>query len=104
MSSELNAKLFSEYVGGIFTISTGVPEPMKLELYEVTENNLSPALDQFSVFFRGPLSPVMQQHTAKLEHEQLGSLELFLVPIGPDEKGMRYQAVFSRFRKQGQPA
>jgi hypothetical protein len=31
----------------------------------------------------------------KLENEKLGALEIFLVPIGPDEKGMRYEAIFN---------
>ncbi len=104
MSNELNAKIFSQHIGTSFTAPVAVSEPLTLDLYDVTENSTSPALEQFSLLFRGPLSPVMQQCTVKLEHDKLGSLDLFLVPIGPDEKGMRYQAVFSRFRKQGQSA
>ena len=102
MANELSAKVFSEHLGSAFTVTAVLPETLILELYDVTENTMSPALEQFSLLFRGPVSPVMQQCTAKLEHDKLGSLELFLVPIGPDEKGMRYQAVFSRFRKEGQ--
>ena len=104
MPNELSAKVFSQHIGSVFSVPAALPEALVLELCDVTENNMSPALEQFSLLFRGPVSPVMQQCTAKLEHEKLGSLELFLVPLGPDEKGMRYQAVFSRFREQGQSA
>ncbi len=99
MTQELNAKIFSEQVGTSFSVSQGSAEPITLELYEVTESSTSPALEQFALFFRGPVSPVMPQSTMRLEHATLGALDLFLVPIGPDDKGMRYQAVFSRFRK-----
>ncbi len=39
------------------------------------------------------------QGTFDLEHDQIGSFALFLVPIGPDAEGMRYEAVFNRFVK-----
>lgn len=100
MLKDLNAKSFSEQIGTTFSISEGLPEPLLLKLYEVTETDSSPALEQFSLLFHGPLSPVMPQRTAKLEHERLGSLDIFLVPIGPDEEGMRYQSIFSRFRNK----
>jgi hypothetical protein len=46
--------------------------------------------------------PPLPQHIYALEHTSLGKLELFLVPIGPDERGMRYQAVFvSNLRRLG---
>jgi hypothetical protein len=56
----------------------------------------------FSVEFHGPLTPVLPQRIYRLEHEQFGAVELFLVPIGfdePSEPGqrptaMRYEAAF----------
>jgi hypothetical protein len=30
-----------------------------------------------------------------MEHDRMEPIELFLVTIGPDEKGMRYEAVFN---------
>ncbi len=48
----------------------------------------------FSIVFRGPREPVLPQQTYQVEHAALGSFELFLVPIGPDQAGMRYEAVF----------
>jgi hypothetical protein len=56
----------------------------------------------FSVLFHGPLDAVLPQGTHRMEHERLGELELFMVPIGPNEPAaageaptaMRYEAVF----------
>lgn len=49
----------------------------------------------FSVFFRGPADRPLQQKIYRLEHDQLGTLDLFLVPLGPDAGGQRYEAVFT---------
>lgn len=49
----------------------------------------------FSLTFRGPSNPVLAQRIYALENETLGTLEIFLVPIGPDKQGMQYEAVFS---------
>jgi len=54
----------------------------------------------FSLMFRsGLLGPeknmYLTQGTYKLGQEDLGSLDIFLVPIGPDKAGMRYEAIFN---------
>ena len=50
---------------------------------------------QFSLVFRGPSAPVLRQGSYGLAHAELGELELFLVPLGPDSEGMRYEAAFA---------
>lgn len=49
----------------------------------------------FSLVFRGQLIQAPRQGIVKLEHAQLGIMEIFLVPIGPDQQGMCYEAVFT---------
>lgn len=49
----------------------------------------------FSLVFRGPREPWLPQRIYRLEHPELGSFEAFLVPIGPDAVGMRYEMIFS---------
>lgn len=49
----------------------------------------------FSITFIGPLKPLMPQRTYALEHASLGRLEIFLVPLGPAQAGMQYEAVFT---------
>lgn len=49
----------------------------------------------FSLLFRGPREPVLAQRIQRLEHDALGPLEIFLVPVGRDDTGTRYEAVFS---------
>jgi len=48
----------------------------------------------FSLVFRGPRDAALAQQVHPLEHADLGVLEVFLVPIGPDAEGPRYEVVF----------
>jgi hypothetical protein len=49
----------------------------------------------FSLIFLGPPAPLLPQRIYQLENDALGALEIFLVPIGPDGAGLRYEAIFS---------
>ena len=49
----------------------------------------------FSILFLGPVEPVLVQGIYRIEHDELAPMELFLVPVGPGETGMNYEAVFS---------
>lgn len=51
--------------------------------------------EPFSLVFLGPLRPVLPQRTWDLAHPVLGTQEVFLVPLGPKEGRMRYEAVFN---------
>jgi hypothetical protein len=33
-----------------------------------------------------------------VEHDRLGTFDLFLVPVGADETGVSYEAVFNRLK------
>jgi hypothetical protein len=49
----------------------------------------------FSLVFHSPSPVHLPQGVYGLHHDVMGSLELFLVPIGPREGGMCYEAVFN---------
>jgi hypothetical protein len=106
----LTAEDFRASQGTRFRLTAGSPgagSPVSVdtELAEVTEHpsGVPGSLrTPFSVLFHGPLQPVMPQGIYRLEHDRLGTLELFIVPVGPDEPSapgqapavMRYEAVF----------
>jgi len=90
---------FSGRSGEAFRLLCDEGSALDLELVSVTPNPGAPndARDRrlpFSIVFRGPPEPLLPQRIYRFEHEELGSFELFIVPIGPDEAGMQYQAVF----------
>ncbi len=53
------------------------------------------ARDPFRLVFLGPVDPVLPQRTYRLEHEMLGTLDIFLVPIARDASGTTYEAIFA---------
>ena len=95
----LNGKSFLQHLNTQFTVGAPSDGSVWLELVSVTEHIDTPRQENFSLLFRGPLEPFFPQRIYHLKHESLGSLELFLVPIGPDGKGMQYEAVFNRLRQ-----
>lgn len=51
-------------------------------------------IESFALDFHGPLQPILPQQTYPLQHATLGELLIFIVPVGPDEGVMQYEAVF----------
>lgn len=49
----------------------------------------------FSLMFLGKDARVLPQKLYRLEHGVLGGLVIFLVPVGKDARGVRYQATFN---------
>jgi hypothetical protein len=101
MLDQLTVGMFAAYLGGKFRMHAAGDAVLEVELIEasalpVRSSRMSQLRrEPFSVIFRGPPSPWAQQGTYPIEHEKLGKYDLFLVPIGPDEAGMRYQAIFN---------
>jgi hypothetical protein len=103
MPAPLTEEEFSKHVKTRFRV-TG-DEPLELELEEVKGYSVRPneqsGMERFSIYFRGPGERSLPQKIYSIEHDAMGTLELFLVPIGKDEKGMKYEAVFNYFRASG---
>lgn len=70
---------------------------LELELVAVEGPGIEKGEERFSLIFRGPLEQPFAQGLWTLEHDKLGALGLFLVPIAREPDGMRYEAAFSRF-------
>lgn len=52
--------------------------------------------EAFSMLFRAPLDVPPEQGMFHLEHDVLGSFDLFLVPIKQKEDALIFEAVFNR--------
>jgi len=70
----------------------------ELKLVELTDHS-NAQLEQFSLVFTCPTLPWLTQGTYTLVHPDMDEVVLFLVPIGPINKQMRYESVFSRFSR-----
>lgn len=105
----LTAKDFHDYRGTRFRLTAGSPEggqsvSVEAELAEVSgdaDGAQGTFRAPFSVLFHGPVEPILPQGICRVEGERFGTVELFLVAIGPNEvppgetpTAMRYEAVF----------
>ena len=88
-------------LGERFRLTRTAPETgaLVLELLRVdaspTRDRVPRARSPFSAIFLGPADPVLPQQFYRLENAALGALDIFLVPIARDERGVRYEAVFA---------
>ena len=55
----------------------------------------APSRQPFSLLFKGAATTVWPQGIYHLSHANLDHLEIFLVPIGRDDSGVRYEAIFN---------
>lgn len=87
---------FSPLVGQPFEV--GEAEHVQaLELVSATAARGAAAFARagFSLIFRGTPQQWLPQGTYPVAHSAIGSLPIFLVPLGPDALGMQYEAIFN---------
>lgn len=101
MTASLTQEEFSKHLNTIFSINLEEQSAVDLELVQVKGYMNRPGdgegMERFSVFFKGP-KPLLPQSTYSLSNEGMGTIDLFLVPIGRDGEGFRYEAVFNYFK------
>lgn len=102
MLESMEVTTFTGRVGELFRVAIDDATTLATRLIEVTPARGAEAgamragrRTPFSLVFRSPPGALLPQRIYRLHHDGLGALDLFLVPIGPDEEGMRYEAVFS---------
>jgi hypothetical protein len=71
-------------------------QPHALDLIELEKGYSTPRQEQFSLRFRGDSTHVFPQRIYAIRHDAIGDFDLFLVPIGRDQSGTTYEAVFNR--------
>ena len=99
MLQDLTPASFEAHLGTPFRIHYGGESPLEAVLHEVKrhEQHPGPRSEPFSVLFRSALRPILLQSIYRVEHETMGTMEIFLVPVGPDpqRQGILYEAVFN---------
>jgi hypothetical protein len=97
MLQDLSHSSFEEQLDTPFRVHFGGEAPLEVVLYQVRlhEPHGGPRTQPFSIYFRGPRQPVLPQAIYRMEHDRMGTMDLFIVPIGPDGQGMGYEAVFN---------
>jgi hypothetical protein len=85
---------FSGHLGNSFRVYPDDSSTLDLELVSATELGDGSGRP-FSIVFRGPRDALLPQRTCRMEHEEIGAFDIFLVPIGPVEDGLLYEAIFN---------
>jgi hypothetical protein len=106
MPAKTSEESFRENLNTKFRVRAEAPRPVELELVEVKSyepgENEQHGMERFSLFFRGPADIFIPQGTYSLEHERMGTLDIFIVPVKRDEQGFRYESVFNFFKESAE--
>jgi hypothetical protein len=95
VSERITKESFAENLNTKFRIPFENSTTAELELIEVVGTMSTPRQEQFSLFFRGPLEYLLPQSTYHMEHDKMGAMDIFIVPVGREQEGFRYEAVFN---------
>ncbi len=100
MGDELTPVIFGVALGSSFDVLPAPGEAgIELVLHDVIAHSPSPGAPRaqpFSLIFLGPAGQHLPQATYTLRHAELGTLDVFLVPIGPAADGRhQYEAAFN---------
>jgi hypothetical protein len=86
---------FAEQKGSTFAVRFGPESVVDMKLVEVTETKRKGRLESFSLLYAAPPDTPAWQNLFPVEHPVLGSMELFLVPVGGDAKSIEFEALFN---------
>src|SRR3954463_8100248 len=89
---------FSAHLHDKFRVVIGADVSFQLELVEVHDTgrpSTTRKQSPFSLLFKGTRDNLLPQQLYRIEHETLGPMDLFIVPVQPDKDGYYYEAVFN---------
>jgi hypothetical protein len=103
MLDTMKSETFLPFLGTAFHVAVAEGSDVVLRLVEVFPLGRKPARlvrpgqrdVAFSLRFAGPAEPFLPQRTWPVSHPDLGTHEIFLVPVGRSEDGFEYEAVFN---------
>jgi hypothetical protein len=99
MLDALTIDTFKPHLGEIFRVTVDEERQMLVKLTEVSAWGPGASKGRprvpFSLVFHTVPEAVVPQAIYRVESDTMEPMELFLVPLGPDERGMRYEAVFT---------
>src|SRR2546421_416258 len=96
MAAALEHEEFSKHLNTKFRIRLNDNQTIDAELTEVSERLISTRQERFAIVFRASNEVLLEQGMHLFEHDRMGNFSLFVVPIGRDEAGTYYEAVFNR--------
>lgn len=107
MSASLDFDTFSKYVNQAFSADPGNSTPIELQLSSARQLEVK-TFDRryedikegrmrapFSLIFHGPAQMPLPQQMYTFTHPEMGTFVMSIVPVGIDENGRQYEALFN---------
>ena len=99
---------FKQYLNTPFRLQVNAPKPIDLMLVGTesrpSDSTEEQGMERFSIFFLGSPEFLLPQATYRLIHPEIGELDVFLVAIGKEADGYRYEAVYNYYKSSAQQA
>lgn len=95
MTQGLTHEAFTGCLEAPFQTTHESGKAIDLALKEISDVKTIGSHQTYSVLFKGPKSDFLIQKIYTLTHDKVGSHDIFLVPVGEDNSGYEYEAVFS---------
>lgn len=99
MSDTLQHENFAAQLNTTFHVVPQSGPTVSLKLVEVSEKKVAQIQERFSLLFQGPVQPMLPQQTYTFRHGVMGEFVMFIVPVGQNEQGVKYEAIFNRLIK-----
>lgn len=102
MSEFQTAEEFKKHLNTPFRLQVNAPKPIDLMLIAVearpSDASEEQGMERFSVMFSGSLEFLLPQSMYRLAHAEMGEFDVFLVAIGQEPDGYRYEAVYNYYK------
>ena len=95
MSDLFSRDRFAEALGSLFILTAAGEKSVDLELAEVSELKKTKTQQAFSILFLVAEPFKVEQGLYDLKHDTMGSMQLFLVPVGMKDGRLQLEAVFN---------
>ncbi|MCB9436282.1 MAG: hypothetical protein H6673_04720 [Anaerolineales bacterium] len=98
MLDQLTSANFAPHLHSTFHIHYDNGQILEVKLVAIQEfaEHADQPRQAFSLTFQSTeKSFYLKQAIYTLAHEQMGQMDLFIVPLGPDQAGMNYEVIFS---------
>jgi hypothetical protein len=93
---------YAKHLNTKFRLLVEAPQPIDLTLVSVTPRKIQPheeaGMERFSAVFMGPLEIFLPQQTYRVSHPDMGEFDIFLVALGQEPDGFKYEAVYNYYR------
>jgi len=94
----LTFESFAPHLNSTFSLKLG-ESTVDLTLTQATKTPLRPypgmMREPFSLYFRSGSQVVLPQRMYPFEHDGMGRLDIFIVPVAREPQGILYEALFN---------